>query len=61
MSQKTFNSLAGFIFLIVLVVHLLRVWNGWTVTIGEFEAPMWASWVGIAIAGCLAYHGLKRK
>jgi len=61
MSQKNFNAFAGFIFLVVLIVHLLRVLNGWAVSIDEFEMPMWASWLGIIIAGCLAYHGLRKK
>jgi len=61
MSQKNFNAFAGFIFLVVLIVHLLRVLNGWAVSIDEFEMPMWASWVAIVLAGCLAYHGLRKK
>ncbi len=61
MSQKAFNLYAGIIFLIVAIVHALRLLNGWDVTIDEFALPVWASWAGVVVAACLAYHGLKKK
>ncbi|MEK7176119.1 MAG: hypothetical protein AAB695_01960 [Patescibacteria group bacterium] len=61
MSQKTFNSIAGLVFLLVAVMHLLRIANGWAVTMGSFDVPMWASWIGVIVAGYLAYHGLKKR
>ena len=61
MNQKSFNMYAGVIFLVVAIVHLLRIFNGWGVSIGDFALPMWGSWVAVLITGCLAYHGLKKR
>ena len=61
MSQKSYYAVTGTIFLIIVLLHLLRVLNGWPAEIGTVTVPMWASWVAVLLAGCLAYHGLKRR
>jgi hypothetical protein len=61
MSQKNYYTVTGTIFLIITVLHFLRILNGWSAEIGTATIPMWASWVAVLLAGCLAYHGLKRK
>ncbi|HYF10521.1 MAG TPA: hypothetical protein VD967_02865 [Candidatus Paceibacterota bacterium] len=60
MKQKTFNTVTGAIFAVVAVVHLLRAINGWEVSIDTFAVPMAVSWLGILLAGYLAYWGLKK-
>jgi hypothetical protein len=59
MSQKNFSLLAGLIFLLVAVMHALRLALGWHVTFSGWTLPMWVSWVGFVIAGFLAYQGLR--
>jgi hypothetical protein len=59
MSQKTFTLAAGMIFLVVALMHLLRVALGWQVALGGWTVPMWVSWVALLIAGYLAYEGLS--
>ena len=44
MTQKTFNTAAGSIFLIVAVLHALRLLCGWGFTIAGWHAPLWVSW-----------------
>lgn len=61
MSQKTFYSTAGTIFLVVAVVHFLRILNDWEVNIDTFSIPVWGSWLAVFLAGWLAYQGLKKK
>lgn len=61
MSQKTYNNFTGLIFLMVLIMHLLRVLKGWDVAIGDYSVPVWASWVGIVVAATLSYHGLRKR
>lgn len=61
MNQKIFNLTTGTIFLIIGILHFLRVLNSWPVNIGIFTVPMWLSWIAVALAGYLAYHGLKRR
>jgi hypothetical protein len=37
----------------------LRLLRGWQVTIGDIVVPLWVSWIGLAIAGYLAYQGFR--
>ena len=52
--MKPFTTLAIAIFTIVAVVHLLRILLGWEVLIQGTVIPMWASYLGLIIAGGLA-------
>ena len=51
MGQKTFSVVAGVIFALVALLHLLRIYMGWPVVIGSWTAPMWVSWIGLVVAG----------
>jgi len=53
--MKPFTTLAVAIFTIVAVVHLLRILLGWEVMIGGAMVPMWVSYLGLIIAGGLAF------
>ena len=59
MDQKTFTLLAGVIFAIVAFIHLLRIYMGWPVVIGDWTVPMWVSWVALVVAGGLSYFGFR--
>jgi len=59
MSQKSFSLVAGLIFLLVAVMHALRLALGWHVTFGGWTLPMWVSGVALVITGFLAYQGLR--
>ena len=59
MSQKTFCFVAGLIFAIVAIVHAMRLAFRWEAMIGGWVVPMWVSWVGVIVAGYLAFEGLK--
>lgn len=61
MTQKAFYTTAGTVFLIVGVVHLLRVVNGWPVSVSEYAVPMWFSWVAVLLTGYLSYYSLFRR
>jgi hypothetical protein len=39
--------------------HLVRIYVGWPVMIGDWSVPMWASWIGLVVAGGLAFFGLR--
>ena len=55
MNQKTFASTAGVVFSLVAVLHALRLLLGWDAVIGGWHAPLWLSWLALAVAGYLAY------
>ena len=59
MDQKTFSIVAGVVFAVVAVLHLLRIYMNWPVVIADWSVPMWVSWVGFVIAGGLAFFGLR--
>jgi membrane protein implicated in regulation of membrane protease activity len=60
LSKNTFSLLAGAIFLIVAVVHSLRVIFKWQVIVAGWPVPMWVSAVAVVIAAYLAYEGLRK-
>jgi hypothetical protein len=59
MNQKTFSLVAGMIFLLVAVMHVLRLALKWEVVLNGWSVPMWVSWLALVIAGFLAFEGLK--
>jgi hypothetical protein len=59
MNQKTFFLAAGFIFALVALAHLLRIYMAWPVIVALWAVPMWLSWVGLVVAGSLSYLGLR--
>jgi hypothetical protein len=59
MNQKTFSIVAGVIFAVVALVHLVRIYMDWPIVIGDWSVPMWVSWIALVVAGGLAYLGLR--
>jgi hypothetical protein len=59
MDQKTFSILAGIIFAVVALFHLVRIYMGWSVEIEDWSVPMWLSWIGLVVAGGLAFFGFR--
>jgi uncharacterized protein YacL len=59
MSQKTFSLVAGVLFLLIALAHVLRIAFGASVVIQNTSIPMWASMVAVVITGFLAYEGLR--
>jgi hypothetical protein len=59
LSRKTYTHLSGVIFFIVGLMHLLRLVNGWEISIGDWSVPMWGSVLGLLAAWFLAYSALK--
>ena len=59
MEQKTFSVIAGVIFALVALVHLVRIYFGWSIVIGGWSVPMWPSWIAFVVAGALSYFGLR--
>jgi hypothetical protein len=59
MSRKAYLLVAASIFSLVGLLHLARIVFGWSVVIGSWSVPMWLSWVGLIVAGALAYFGFS--
>ncbi len=61
MTQRTFNLLAGTIFLLIAILHALRILLGWEAVIAGWKVPIGLSWLALALAGFLAYSAFSRK
>ena len=59
MNNRIYFLLSGIIFGTVAVLHLLRIFNHWTVILGPCVLPMWPSWVGFVIAGLLCLWAFR--
>ncbi len=59
MSQRIFLLIAGVVFGLVALAHVLRIVFGWSVVIQDFPVPMWASWIAVIVMGYLAYEGFR--
>ena len=59
MTRKLYLRIAGAVFGVVAILHVLRLLLGWQAVIGGYTFPMWFSWVGSFVAGFLAYEGFR--
>ncbi len=55
MNLHAFTVMTGVVFSLVGLLHAFRLLKGWPVTIGPWRAPLWISWLGLALAAFLAY------
>lgn len=61
MKQKTFLHVAGAIFSVIAVLHLLRLVFQWQTEIGGWTVPMWFSVVALLFAGYLGITAFRMK
>src|SRR5262245_3517055 len=59
MDRKTYFLVAGIIFTLVALFHLLRIFEDWPVMIVDWSVPKWMSWVGLIVPGGLAIFGFQ--
>ena len=59
MDRKTYLLVAGIIFTLVALFHLVRIYMDWPVMIADWSVPKWVSWFGLIVAGGLAIFGLR--
>ena len=61
MNRKTYMTVTATLFLIIGIVHLLRIIFGWQAEIGGLDIPFWVSWLALPVAGALAYFGFTQN
>lgn len=52
--MKPFTAIAVVLFTLIAILHLLRLFAGWEITVVGFVIPVWWSVIGLVIAGGLA-------
>ena len=59
MTPRIFSLIAAGVFLLIALGHAMRLLFRWHVTIENVVVPVWISWIGLIIAGYLAYQGFR--
>jgi hypothetical protein len=59
MNHSCYSFLAGLIFLLVAVMHGLRLVLHWHVAVQAWAVPSWVSWIALFVSAFLAYTGLR--
>jgi hypothetical protein len=59
MNQKRFSLVASVIFLLIALVHALRLAFGWHAVVNGWSVPLWVSWLALVIALYLASEGIR--
>ena len=59
MSSKNFALVAGILFLVMTIGHLLRLVLGFDAVFAGRVVPTWVSIAAVPIFGYLAYSGLR--
>ena len=57
MNAQTYSRLAGMIFAVIAVLHLIRALKGAEATLDGMTIPVGASWIGLLVSGTLAWLG----
>ncbi len=59
LSSKMFYKIAGVVFAIVGVLHLLRVILGWNLVYAGWDFPAWLSLVAAVVLFYLSFNAFK--
>ena len=61
MSERAFNSIAGAIFLVIALLHGLRLFFRWEAVIHGWTVPFWISWLAVFLFGFLGCVGFSKR
>lgn len=61
MSQRSFLLVSAIVFTLVFLLHMLRLFYGWSAMIGGWTVPIWVSWIGAVLSGFLALEGFRLR
>ena len=59
MTQRTYSLVTAVLFLLIALLHAVRLLRAWQVTIEGAVVPLWVSWIGLVVAAYLAYQGFR--
>jgi hypothetical protein len=57
--MRTYLQISGTLFGLIALGHLLRLFRHWPVDLAGHMVPLWASWVGLVLAGGLSVRALR--
>jgi hypothetical protein len=56
MRQRTFSLVAGVVFGLIALAHVLRIIFGVSLVVNDISIPMWASGLAVVVMEYLAYQ-----
>jgi hypothetical protein len=59
MNQPAFSLVAGVVFGLIALGHVLRIVLSRSFMVQDFSVPMWASGLAVVIMGYLSYEGFR--
>lgn len=54
-TERGLLKVVGGIFLVVALLHLVRIAFGWNLILGDVAVPIWLSWLGVIVPGYFSY------
>ena len=60
-NKKRYYAIVSTLFLIVSLLHFVRIINGWDLILGDHVIPVWMSWVVVVLLGYLAGRGFSYR
>jgi hypothetical protein len=57
--MRAYLQISGTLFGLIAVAHLLRLFRHWPVDLAGYTMPLWASWIGLLVAGGLSVWALR--
>ncbi|MBI4133474.1 hypothetical protein HY478_02565 [Candidatus Uhrbacteria bacterium] len=61
MSRKGYLGLVGVIFILIALLHLLRLVMGWEAVIGGWAVPTWLSVVALILGAYLGFEAFRQS
>lgn len=61
MNAQTYSRLAGAIFAVIAILHLIRALKNAEATLDGTTIPVEASWIGLLVSGTLAWLGFTAR
>ena len=59
MKESLYFKITGIIFLIIFILHLIRLIYKWDVQFNNIIIPLWVSWMFLVISGYLVFSAFK--
>jgi hypothetical protein len=57
--MRAYLQITSALFGLIAVAHLLRLIRNWPIQLAEYSMPLWASWVGLILAGALSIWAVR--
>lgn len=57
--QSRYAVVSGVLFGVIAVVQALRALYQWPVQVGDFDMPVWASWIALIVSGSMCIWAFR--